>query len=105
MGMKRMKTVLITGIGGLTPRSIAKVIRKKHPDYRLIGCDINKRAIGFFINGLLDEYYICPRCDEHSYFPWIEKIVKDRNIDYAFVQPESEIVKWGDYYEKNGRYH
>ena len=56
--MKRMKTVLITGIGGLTPRSIAKVIRKKHPDYRLIGCDINKRAIGFFINGLLDEYYI-----------------------------------------------
>ena len=102
--MKRMKTVLITGIGGLTPRSIAKVIRKKHPDYRLIGCDINKRAIGFFINGLLDEYYICPRCDEHSYFPWIEKIVKDRNIDYAFVQPESEIVKWGDYYEKNGRY-
>ena len=102
--MKRLKTVLITGIGGLTPRSIAKVIRKKHPDYRLIGCDINKRAIGFFINGLLDEYYICPRCDEHSYFPWIEKIVKDRNIDYAFVQPESEIVKWGDYYEKNGRY-
>ena len=104
MGMKRMKTVLITGIGGLTPRSIAKVIRKKHPDYRLIGCDINKRAIGFFINGLLDEYYICPRCNEHSYFPWIEKIVKDRNIDYAFVQPESEIVKLIDYYEKNGRY-
>ena len=24
-----MKTILITGIGGLTPRSIAKVVKKK----------------------------------------------------------------------------
>ena len=44
-----MKTVLITGIGGLTPRSIAKIIRKNHPDYKLIGCDINKKAMGFFM--------------------------------------------------------
>ena len=29
-----MKTILITGIGGLTPRSIATIIRKKHPDYK-----------------------------------------------------------------------
>ena len=50
-----MKTILITGIGGLTPRSIAKIIRKNHPDYKLIGCDIDKKAIGFFMKGLLDE--------------------------------------------------
>ncbi len=47
-----MKTVLITGIGGLTPRSIAKIIRKNHPDYKIIGCDIDKKAVGFFIKGL-----------------------------------------------------
>ena len=52
-----MKTILITGIGGLTPRSIATVIRKNHPDYKLIGCDIDKKAMGFFMNGLVDDPY------------------------------------------------
>ena len=99
-----MKTILITGIGGLTPRSIAKIIREHHPDYRLIGCDIDKKAIGFFINGLLDAHYVAPRCSESSYFPWIESLVEKEKIDYAFVQPEAEIVEWGDYFEKNGRY-
>ena len=99
-----MKTILITGIGGLTPRSIATIIRKNHPDYKIIGCDIDKKAMGFFMNGLLDEHYVCPRCTSADYFPWIEELVAKKNIDYAFVQPESEIVEWGDYYEKNGKY-
>ena len=99
-----MKTVLITGIGGLTPRSIAKNIRKKHPDYKLIGCDINKKAIGFFMDGLLNEYAVCPRCDSHNYFTWMENFILEKQIDYAFVQPESEIVAWADYYERNNRY-
>lgn len=99
-----MKTILVTGIGGLTPRSITTIIRKNHPDYRIIGVDINKKAIGFFMKGLLDEYYICPRCTSPDYFPWIERLVAEKNIDYAFVQPESEIVVWGDYFEKNGKF-
>lgn len=99
-----MKTVLITGIGGLTPRSIAKNIRKNHPDYKLVGCDINKKAMGFFMDGLLDDYAVCPRCDSQEYFVWMEKFVAEKQIDYAFVQPESEIVAWADYYQNNGRY-
>ena len=99
-----MSTVLVTGIGGLTPRSIATIIKRNHPDYRLIGIDINKKAVGFYMNGLIDECYVCPRCDSVEYFPWIEKLVVNRKIDYAFVQPESEIVEWGDYYEKHGKY-
>jgi len=99
-----MKTILITGIGGLTPRSIATIIREKHPDYRIIGCDVDKKAMGFFMKGLVDEYFIAPRCTDPAYFPWIERLVKEKQIDYAFVQPESEIVEWGDYFDKNGRY-
>jgi len=99
-----MKTVLITGIGGLTPRSIARVIRKNHPEYRLIGCDINKKAMGFFMNGLIDEGMVSPRCTSPEYFPWIEKLVEEKHVDYAFVQPESEIVEWGRYFDKNGKY-
>lgn len=99
-----MKTILITGIGGLTPISITRIIRKNHPDYKIIGCDINKKAVGFFLEGLLDEYYVCPRCTAPEYFPWLERLVEEKGVDYAFVQPESEIVEWGEYYEKNGKY-
>ena len=104
-----MSIILVTGIGGLTPRSIVTIIKEKHPDYKIIGCDVEKKAMGFFITTkdgrkLVDEYYIAPRCDDPSYFPWIEKLVAEKGVNYAFVQPESEIVVWGDYYEKNGRF-
>ena len=99
-----VKTVLITGIGGLTPRSIAGIVREKHPDYKIIGCDVEKKAMGFFIKGLVDEYFVAPRCDSPYYFAWIEELVNRKHIDYAFVQPESEIVEWGEYFEKNGKY-
>lgn len=103
------KTILVTGIGGLTPRSITTIIRENHSDYKIIGCDINKKAVGFFMKTsdgkqLVDEYYVCPRCTEPEYFPWIERLVNEKGIDYAFVQPEAEIVAWGDYYEKNRKY-
>ena len=69
------KTILVTGIGGLTPRSITTIIREKHPDYHIIGCDVEKKAMGFFMTmkdgkKLVDEYYICPRCTDSEYFPW-----------------------------------
>lgn len=99
-----MKTILVTGIGGLTPRSITGIIRENHPDYKIIGCDINKKAVGFFMNNLVDEYYVCPKCTDPSYFDWIEKLVEEKKIDYAFVQPESEIVEWGDYFNRHGKY-
>ena len=57
------KTILVTGIGGLTPRSITTIIRENHPDYKIIGCDIDKKAMGFFMTmkdgkKLVDEYYV-----------------------------------------------
>ena len=104
-----MKTVLITGIGGLTPRSIATIIREKHPDYRIIGCDIDKKAVGFFMktkdgSNLVDKYYIAPRCDCSNYFKWIENLILKESIDYAFVQPELEILAWGQYFEDHGNF-
>ena len=103
-----MKTILITGIGGLTPRSIATIIREKHPDYTLVGCDTEKKAMGFFMKTeddrkLIDRYYVVPRCNHPDYFPAIEKIITENNVDYAFVQPESEIFEWGRYSEDHGR--
>ena len=86
-----MKTILVTGIGGLTPRSLAGIIRENHPDYKIIGCDIEKKAVGFFMEGLLDEYFICPRCNTLEYFPWIEKLVKE-NLKAAGVKMNTRIL-------------
>lgn len=104
-----MKTILITGVGGLTPRAIATVIRKNHPDYKIVGCDIEKKAMGFFMKtkegrNLIDKQYIVPRCDSPDYFPLIEKLIKENDVDYAFVQPEAEIVEWGQYFEDHGKF-
>ena len=96
-----MKTVLITGIGGLTPRSIARDIRRLHPTYRL---DANKKATGFFMPGLVDECFVVPPCTSSNYFAAIEAIVREQEINYAFVQPESEIVEWARYREERGEY-
>ena len=59
--MENRKTILVTGIGGLTPRSITGIIRENHPDYKIIGCDIEKKAMGFFMTlkdgeGLVKQY-------------------------------------------------
>ena len=104
-----MKTILITGIGGLTPRSIATIIRENHPGYKLIGCDVEKKAMGFFMKtkdgrNLIDKHYVVPRCNSSDYFRSIERIVAENEVDYAFVQPESEIVEWGRYYEEHGKF-
>lgn len=104
-----MKKILITGIGGLTPRSIATVVKENHPDYMIIGCDVERKAMGFFMKTkagekLIDKYYIAPRCNNPIYFSWIEKLIEQEHIDYAFVQPEAEIVEWGQYYEDHGKF-
>lgn len=99
-----MKTILITGVGGPTPRSIANFIRKKYPKSVIIGTDINPKAIGFFMDKLLDFKYLAPRVDSEDYWPFIMSIIKKHSIDQAFVQPEKEVIEWGDYFEKNKKY-
>ena len=59
-----MKTILITGIGGMTPRSIARFIKKRYPNYKIIGIDANPKALGFYMQGLIDKGYVAPRMDE-----------------------------------------
>ncbi len=99
-----MKSILINGIGGPTPRSIAKSIRKAYPDYRIIGIDANPKAIGFFMEGLVDAYYKSPKMSHPDYWDFIHKIIADEKIDMAFVQPEKEVIGWGDYFNQKGNF-
>ena len=96
---KENDLILDQFIGSGTTLVEAKLLNRKG-----IGCDINPKAIGFFMEGLLDEYYVCPRCTSPEYFPWLEKLVESKKIDFAFVQPEREIVEWGKYFEEKQKY-
>ena len=93
------KTILVNGIGGPTPRSIAKTIRSKFPDAKIIGIDHNHKAVGFFIKNLVDKYYKAPKISSPDYWPFIKNLIKSENIDMAFVQPEKEIIEWGEYFK------
>lgn len=99
-----MKTILVTGIGGPTPRSIAKAIKNLGYNYRIIGIDANPKALGFYIPNLIDKGYLAPKMDNPLYWPFIENLIIDESIDMAFVQPEVEVVGWGKYFDNNGKF-
>jgi len=96
--------ILITGIGGPTPRSIAVRLRKLFPGSTLIGADSNPKALGFYMNGLLDKCIVAPRADDPEYWKFMKELVKSEEVDLAFVQPEAEVMEWGNYLKKNGSY-
>lgn len=99
-----MQNILITGIGGPTPRSIAKTLKTSNPGCRLIGVDANPRALGFYMPGLLDVSYVVPRVTDASYWQVIRDIISKEKIEVAFVQPEVEVIEWGRFYENSGQY-
>ena len=98
------KSILVTGIGGPTPRSIASRVRELYPKAKLVGVDTNSRALGFYIEGLLDKSYVVPRADEENYWAVLKEIVEKESIEMAFVQPEKEVIAWGNYYKEHGLY-
>ncbi len=84
--------------------SIAKTIRNTKPEYRLIGVDANPKALGFFMPGLVDAAYRAPRMDNPGYWDFIETLISHEKIDMAFVQPEVEVVGWGEYFKNKGKF-
>lgn len=97
--------VLITGIGGPTPRSIARAIRRIRPEAKILGVDSNPKALGFYMPGLLDASMVVPRASESArYFQDIQALIRDHEIDCAIVQPEVEVIAWGEFCAERGIY-
>ncbi len=88
--------ILITGVGGPTPRSFA-IALKKHSatkNLTLIGTDINPLAIGLYQNDLFDETVLVPGALHQDYWPTIERLIKEKQIDAAVILPELEVMEW-----------
>lgn len=88
--------ILITGVGGPTPRSFAISLKKysRHYSYELIATDVNPLSVGLYQRDLFSKSYIVPRATDSTYWSVIEQIVKEDQIEYAVVLPEVEVGVW-----------
>lgn len=93
---KQIVRVLLTGIGGPTPRSIARALKSKDTvlSYYIVGVDCNRLAIGLYDDKYVDKSYLVPKHDDCNYWSVIENLILDHQIDIAIVQPEAEVEEW-----------
>ncbi len=91
-----MKTILINGVGGPTPRSFVIALRKysHYARYRFIATDCNKYALGLYQDHLFNNSYLIPKGTSPDYWPAIEDLIEKEKIDYAVVLPEVEALEW-----------
>jgi len=90
-----MTTVLLTGIGGPTPRSLARALRNwpQRGSYRIVGVDLNPRALGLY-EKYVDVAYVVPPATAGDYWPAIHRIVEAEGVEAALVMPEVEVEVW-----------
>ena len=88
--------ILITGVGGVTPRSFAQALRKysKYARYEIIGTDSNKYALGLYMPELFNKSYLVPKVTDSDYWEAIDSIILKEEIDFAVINPELEVVEW-----------
>lgn len=88
--------ILITGVGGPTPRSFAIALKKysTYAKYELIATDINPLSIGLYQKDLFDKSYIVPKASDANYWEVIERIIQENQIEFAVINPELEVVEW-----------
>jgi carbamoyl-phosphate synthase large subunit len=93
-----MENILVSGVGGPTPRSFVRAVKgaenNKALPYRFIGMDCNSLAYGLYDDSLFDAGYLVPRADEEDYWPAVNNIVEKENITAAVIMPEQEVLEW-----------
>src|SRR5699024_6951339 len=93
-----MKNILITGVGGPTPRSFVHAVKLADDaianSIRFIGTDCNPLAYGLYDRSLFDTGYVIPKAGEKDYWAKINEIIKKEKIEAAVVLPEVERLEW-----------
>ncbi len=95
--------ILVTGVGGPTPRSFVRSIIDSGCDtYNFIGVDANPLAIGLYDRFSYTNTYLVPEASDERYWAAISKIIDRHHIAFAVVLPEAEVVAWSDRKEREG---
>lgn len=88
--------ILITGVGGPTPRSFSISLKKYsfYKRFELFGTDINPFAMGLYQNELFNKTFLVPSASSPNYWEAIETIIIENKIDIAIILPELEVMEW-----------
>ncbi len=93
-----MFKVLVTGVGGPTPRSFVRAIKwfgkELASEFEFIGVDCNRLAYGLYDKELFSKTFVVPRADGANYWEAINTIIEKNEIDGAVVLPELEVIEW-----------
>lgn len=95
--------ILISGVGGPTPRSISKSIKisKYGEKSNLFGTDLHPFAYGLYESDLYEKSILVPKSIDEKYWSVIKSFVNENDIKYAMIQPENVVLEWSRY-KKNG---
>lgn len=86
-----MYTILVTGSAGDIGQSIGKILKNSELCRRLIGCDINIKTPSRII---FDSFIKSPRFDSRDYSQFINKLVKEYNVDLVIPIAEKELEQY-----------
>jgi predicted ATP-grasp superfamily ATP-dependent carboligase len=88
--------ILITGVGGPTPRSFAVALKKFsfYKKFELFGTDINPHAMGLYQSELFNKTFVVPPANSPDYWTTIEQIITENSIEFAVILPEMEVMEW-----------
>ena len=88
--------ILVTGVGGVTPRSFVQALRKysKYARFEFVGTDSNQYALGLYMPQLFNSTYLVPKVSDPNYWTVMDRIIDREKIDYAIINPELEVVEW-----------
>lgn len=98
-----MKKILVTGVGGPTPRSFVRAVKLAksfNKEFKFIGVDCNPLAYGLYDRTLFENAYTVPRANEPGYWHAINKIIEREKIVGAVILPEVEVLEWAKNYSK-----
>lgn len=99
-----IKKILVTGVGGPTPRSFVRAVKSfggAHRDlFEFIGVDSNPLSYGLYDKDLFSRTFVVPHADAKEYWNVINAIIEENGIDGAIILPETEVLEWSKNYNK-----
>jgi hypothetical protein len=96
--------ILISGVGGPTPRSISRSIKisKYSEESKLFGTDINPYTHGLYESELYEKNILVPSSRNEKYWDTIIAFIEENEIEYAMIHPEQAALEWSLYKKEGG---
>lgn len=88
--------ILISGVGGPTPRSVSRSIKisRYKNEALLFGTEVNPFAYGLYETHLYEKNILVPNSRDEKYWETLFSYVNDNEIEYAIIQPEQAVLAW-----------